>query len=160
MFFLILKRKTSFFFSLYIARIANKHTHYTHMDATEITEKLKTELGSQAGVLDGDILNYAGSIIADSESESVDEIVEALVPFLVDTGCAESADKVKEIVLRITGRKENEFVTTKHTLEMLDAPISLYKFEDTTKSDWDAYIKKSDNVQQQKQKQKSHIHTI
>ena len=116
------------------------------MDATEITKKLKEELGERAGIIDEDILNYAGSIIADSESESVDEIVEALVPFLVDTGCLTSADEVKAIVLKVSGRKEDEFVTTKHTLEMLDAPISLSSFKDTTKSDWDAYIKKSDNV--------------
>lgn len=116
------------------------------MDATEIIKKLKEELGERAGIIDEDILNYAGSIIADSESESVDEIVEALVPFLVDTGCLTNADEVKEIVLKVSGRKEDDFIATKHTLEMLDAPISLSSFKDTTRSDWDAYIKKSDNV--------------
>ena len=118
------------------------------MSAEECTEKLKEAIGSEGvAVLDDAVLEYAGGVLAESATENMEDIVEALVPFLVDTGAVADATALRRVVERVTGRAEgsSDPLVLKHCLEKLDAPVLLADTRRADMSVWDDYLPKAEN---------------
>lgn len=118
------------------------------MNAEETTKKLKEVIGSEGvALLDDAVLEYAGGLLAESATENMEDIVEALAPFLVESGAVADETALRRVVERVTGRAEgsSDPLVLKHCLEKLDAPVQLSQTRRTDMSVWEEYLPKAEN---------------
>ena len=106
-------------------------------------QKLTAELGERAKELDEQVVEYVASILDDSSHETTDDIVEAVCPFLHETGCLPSRESVRSVVEAVTGRAGESAPAgaPRPQLSKLAAPVTIAKTASDTQSEWAIYAK-------------------
>lgn len=118
--------------------------------------RLKRELGERANGVDESVLEYVAGVISDSAGETLDDIVGAVSPFLVDTGCLSDDAAVRAVVETVTRATTPEAAAAaaaaseasdRPLVQKLSAPVSMKTLAapGDELSAWQDYIQRGDN---------------